>query len=319
MCAHISGPRVFLCAHRLFAAAQAQASAAFFVCVNLTRSSGSNIMARTPNKIFKLKHTIAENVTARPEDVLAAKRALHDLGFYEAPQWGLTDIPDSALFTGIRDFQRANGLREDGSMKPGGETEAMMLKAKGGSGGQGSYIWRTVGDGKVRSSHAERDGKTFSWDDPPEGGHPGKAYNCRCRAEERDCTTLWLKLREIDQELLTLSNRLKDVIKNIKNLKLKIEQNKANIKYLKDIEAALIAGSLASLAPHILAKIAGYSAEALAIKVGIEIRETEAELKANRAKLQPLEKELPILENKVRILKARKDIAEKAYDACIGK
>ncbi|MEE8393530.1 MAG: phage minor head protein, partial [Rhodospirillales bacterium] len=46
---------------------------------------------------------------------------------------------------------------------------------------EGSYIWRTVGDSKVRSSHAERDGKVFSWDDPPEGGHPGEAPNCRCR------------------------------------------------------------------------------------------------------------------------------------------
>lgn len=41
-----------------------------------------------------------------------------------------------------------------------------------------------MGDGKVRSSHADRDGKTFSWDDPPEGGHPGEALNCRCTAED---------------------------------------------------------------------------------------------------------------------------------------
>ncbi len=44
----------------------------------------------------------------------------------------------------------------------------------------------------MRSSHAERDGKTFSWSDPPEGGHPGEAFNCRCRAEDvkeekKDC------------------------------------------------------------------------------------------------------------------------------------
>ncbi len=48
----------------------------------------------------------------------------------------------------------------------------------------GTYIWRTVGDSKVRSAHAERNGKTYSWDDPPEGGHPGEAPNCRCRAED---------------------------------------------------------------------------------------------------------------------------------------
>ncbi len=49
---------------------------------------------------------------------------------------------------------------------------------------KGTYIWRTVGDGKVRSSHADRNGKVFSWADPPEGGHPGDAPNCRCWAEE---------------------------------------------------------------------------------------------------------------------------------------
>ncbi|MEM7295990.1 MAG: phage minor head protein, partial [Pseudomonadota bacterium] len=45
------------------------------------------------------------------------------------------------------------------------------------------YIWRTRGDGKVRSSHADRDGQVYSWDHPPEGGHPGQDYNCRCVAE----------------------------------------------------------------------------------------------------------------------------------------
>lgn len=45
------------------------------------------------------------------------------------------------------------------------------------------YIWRTRNDGKVRSSHADREGQVFSWDDPPVGGHPGEDYNCRCTAE----------------------------------------------------------------------------------------------------------------------------------------
>ena len=48
----------------------------------------------------------------------------------------------------------------------------------------GKYIWRTRGDGKVRSKHAELDGKVFYWDNPPEGGHPGEAPNCRCWAED---------------------------------------------------------------------------------------------------------------------------------------
>lgn len=45
------------------------------------------------------------------------------------------------------------------------------------------YIWRTRRDGRVRSSHAENDGKVFAWDNPPSTGHPGEAPGCRCYAE----------------------------------------------------------------------------------------------------------------------------------------
>jgi hypothetical protein len=45
------------------------------------------------------------------------------------------------------------------------------------------YIWRTQGDGKARSAHAANSGKIFAWNKPPETGHPGEDYNCRCTAE----------------------------------------------------------------------------------------------------------------------------------------
>ena len=49
------------------------------------------------------------------------------------------------------------------------------------------YIWRSQDDARVRDLHAGHDdqvfAEVFSWDDPPEGGHPGQAYNCRCHAE----------------------------------------------------------------------------------------------------------------------------------------
>jgi len=50
--------------------------------------------------------------------------------------------------------------------------------------GVDSYIWRTVGDERVRETHADNEDQTFTWDNPPaETGHPGEDYQCRCWAE----------------------------------------------------------------------------------------------------------------------------------------
>lgn len=52
------------------------------------------------------------------------------------------------------------------------------------------YIWRTVGDNRVRDKHDDLNGKTFSFDQPPDASYfntgvpenPGCDYNCRCVA-----------------------------------------------------------------------------------------------------------------------------------------
>ena len=183
---------------------------------------------------------------------------------------------------------------------------------------KGTYIWRTVGDNRVRSEHAVRDGKTFSWDNPPDGGHPGEAPNCRCTAEEPDCTKQWLEHREIVKELAPLSGKLSNLEKEISNLKILIEKNKAAIEILKKIETALLMGAAATRFPNPYVKIAGYASDVAAVIVGVKIREIEAEMQGNIAKLQPLEKEHPILEEKVRALIARKELAKQNYNECMG-
>lgn len=49
------------------------------------------------------------------------------------------------------------------------------------------YTWRTVGDQRVRDSHAGMEGEVCSWDDPPivdgEAVNPGQPIECRCFAE----------------------------------------------------------------------------------------------------------------------------------------
>ena len=59
------------------------------------------------------------------------------------------------------------------------------------------YIWHTVGDDKVRSSHEERDGQIFAWDAAPEGGHPGEDYNCRGTAEPYEPGKEYIALKTI--------------------------------------------------------------------------------------------------------------------------
>jgi predicted chitinase len=54
------------------------------------------------------------------------------------------------------------------------QTEGLQLE---------SYVWRSRDDARVMSTHAEYDDQTFSWSDPPSGGHPGQGWNCRCTAE----------------------------------------------------------------------------------------------------------------------------------------
>lgn len=45
------------------------------------------------------------------------------------------------------------------------------------------YIWQTREDDRVRPTHQENEGKTFTWASPPvETGHPGHDINCRCIA-----------------------------------------------------------------------------------------------------------------------------------------
>lgn len=45
------------------------------------------------------------------------------------------------------------------------------------------FIWRSVGDERVRDEHQDFDGNTYEYDDPPEGELPGEPILCRCNAE----------------------------------------------------------------------------------------------------------------------------------------
>ncbi len=82
------------------------------------------------------------------------------------------------------------------------------------------YIWRTVKDGDVRPAHAAREGKIFSWTNPPKGGHPGEDYNCRCWAEvvKRNCDKEKDRVTELEKQVKELSERFNDLLLHLQEL-----------------------------------------------------------------------------------------------------
>lgn len=63
-----------------------------------------------------------------------------------------------------------------------GSLNGDLTKYRQASAGIDSYVWHTSNDLRVRLAHAERNGLTYKWNDPPNGGPPGNAINCRCVA-----------------------------------------------------------------------------------------------------------------------------------------
>ena len=64
-----------------------------------------------------------------------------------------------------------------------GNLNSAMTRQRQKALGVTHYIWRTWQDGRVRSRHREREGEVFSWDEPPQDGHPGEPIHCRCTAD----------------------------------------------------------------------------------------------------------------------------------------
>ncbi|NBX67055.1 MAG: hypothetical protein EBQ96_08680 [Proteobacteria bacterium] len=132
---------------------------------------------------IKISQPVAANGAAQDFDVRQIKKALNRLGYYQPfEKTGITGIPDAPMFSALKAFQKDRGLNATGVVRPDDETEAALNEANSQS-KDGQYIWRTVGDDKVRAEHAALSGTIRKWSDAPD---PGDDYNCRCWAEEID-------------------------------------------------------------------------------------------------------------------------------------
>ena len=63
-----------------------------------------------------------------------------------------------------------------------GKLNSQLVQLEQMNQGVDSYIWQTMEDSRVRKAHERRNKKPFRWDDPPDDGHPGWSYRCRCVA-----------------------------------------------------------------------------------------------------------------------------------------
>lgn len=61
---------------------------------------------------LNLKRSIEVTSSSDLDDVLKVKTALHGLGYYELPDYGMTTYPDQPLFKSIKKFQSANRLKK---------------------------------------------------------------------------------------------------------------------------------------------------------------------------------------------------------------
>lgn len=111
---------------------------------------------------LKLKKEVSETTAdIDSDDILSVKKYLKGLGYYKEPEWGMNRIADRGMFSGIRDFQKNEGLKNDGIMKPGGETETTFNKLLR----HGEYI-----------STAAEQGLSLGWADEAEGVIGGSVY-----------------------------------------------------------------------------------------------------------------------------------------------
>ncbi len=88
------------------------------------------------------------------------------------------DLADEIYDRGNVSESKAELIARDQTLKMNGQINQIRQENAGVT----QYTWSTSHDERVREEHAALDGQVFSWADPPEPGHPGEDFQCRCIA-----------------------------------------------------------------------------------------------------------------------------------------
>ncbi len=88
------------------------------------------------------------------------------------------EIKEKLLTRGQVSESRAELLARDQTLKLNGAIAQTRMQQSGIE----SYTWSTSQDDRVREEHRALEGQTFTWLSPPDVGHPGQDFQCRCVA-----------------------------------------------------------------------------------------------------------------------------------------
>ncbi|WP_417821357.1 hypothetical protein [Terasakiella sp.] len=58
------------------------------------------------SNLFSVGNTISQSSNTDPNDLLNTKNALAQIGDYQVPDYGITDIPDMGMIEGLKSFQQ---------------------------------------------------------------------------------------------------------------------------------------------------------------------------------------------------------------------
>lgn len=138
------------------------------------------VLALVTQKLIAQIKSVADDVAARIET-----------GLIELITRGASAKEKAAVL--VEAIAKARKAADRTAVRETETLHSVMNQFRQQQAGMTQYTWWTRQDERVRGrpgglypkaqpSHWARQDQVFSWSRPPEGGHPGEAYNCRCVA-----------------------------------------------------------------------------------------------------------------------------------------
>lgn len=151
--------------------------------VSLVNAKALKVIGIVPPTDKGVREDIAKRRQENIDLVVNAQRvyAASVQDIFSAPEnFGLSvdSLRDKLLERGDVSESRAELIARDQTLKLNGAITQIRQE----NAGVESYTWSTSNDERVREEHAELEGQVFSWSDPPDVGHPGQDFQCRCVA-----------------------------------------------------------------------------------------------------------------------------------------